>query len=192
MPHGKKVELGSGAGFIKKVIPKVITSDVVSGHGIDKVFFAEKMPFANKSISAFYMIDVLHHIKNPSKALKEMDRCLVGGGKIIMIEPANTLWAQIVLKNFHHENFDTKAGWTIKGKGRLTDANMAIPWIIFVRDRKKFEKKFPNLKIRNITPHTPFSYLISGGLSYQPFIPVFLYPFAIFTEKLLTPLYFLL
>ena len=31
IPEGKVVELGSGAGFIKKVIPKTITSDVIGG-----------------------------------------------------------------------------------------------------------------------------------------------------------------
>lgn len=48
------------------------------------------MPFQDKSVSAFMMIDVLHHIKDSRQFFKEMQRCLKPGGKIVMIEPANT------------------------------------------------------------------------------------------------------
>src|SRR5690349_9324973 len=76
VPAGKKVELGSGSGFLKEYIPSLVTSDVISGPGIDKVFFAEKIPFKSKSVSAYYMLNVFHHIKNPEAALKEMNRTL--------------------------------------------------------------------------------------------------------------------
>lgn len=182
------VELGTGAGFLKEIIPEVITSDVIGGRGIDKVFFAEKMPLKNKSVSAFLMYDVLHHIKNPEKALKEMSRCLVNGGRIIMIEPCNSLFGRFIYQHLHHENFDPDAGWTISGKGRLSDANGAIPYIIFIRDRKLFEKKFPGLEIVNIEPHTPIRYLLSGGLSKPQLLPSFTYPLVLTIEKLLSPL----
>lgn len=185
---GKIVEIGSGAGFIKEVIPGIITSDVIKGPDIDKVFFAEKMPFKNSSIAAFLMIDVLHHIKNPIKAFKEMQRCLKNGGKIIMIEPYNSPVAGLMYKYVHYEHFDPKAGWEVRGEGRMSDSNTAMPWIIFVRDRVKFEKKFPKLKIIKVYPHTPFRYLFSGGLSKWQLLPNFLYPTLKLTEKLLTPL----
>src|SRR5258708_29185936 len=184
IPRGKVLELGSGGGFLKEIIPQIITSDVIKGDGIYKVFFAEKMPFGNNSISSIFMLNVLHHIKNPEKALKEMERCLKVGGKIKMIEPYNSVWAKFIYQNFHHELFDPNSDWKIKGKGRLSDANDALPWIIFVRDRKIFEKKFPSLKIIKVVPHTPFLYLISGGLSKPQFIPNFLYPVANKIEKL--------
>lgn len=171
IPSGKIVELGSGAGFLKKVIPKLTTSDVITGPGIDKKIFADKIPFSDESISAFIMMDVFHHIKNPEGALKEMQRCLKIRGKIIMIEPANSIWSRFIYCHFHHENFNTKVGWKISGEGRLSNANMALPWIVFQRDRMIFKKKFPNLKIKLYRLHTPFSYLISGGLSKPQFLP---------------------
>ncbi len=184
---GKILELGSGGGFFKELYPKAITSDVVEEPGIDKVFFAEKMSFKNNSISSIYMLNVLHHIKNPEKGLKEMQRVLKTKGEIVMVEPYNSLWSEFVYKNFHHEVFDPKSGWKIKGKGRLSDANDALPWIIFVRDRKIFENKFPKLKIVSIRPHTPFMYLFSGGLSKPQLVPNFLYPVLERFEELLTP-----
>lgn len=187
-PKGPIVELGSGAGFIKEVMPKAITSDVLPGPDIDKVFFAEKVPYKNSSVAGFLMIDVLHHIKNPEKAFKEMARCLKIGGKIVMIEPYNSPIAGLMYKYIHYENFNPQSGWKIKGKGRMSDSNTALPWIIFVRDRKIFEQKFPTLKINKVTPHTPFKYILSGGLSKYQLIPNFLYPFAQFIENILSPL----
>lgn len=182
------IELGSGGGFIKEVIPQTITSDLVNSSGVDKVFPAEKIPFKDKSVGAFLMLNVLHHIKNPEQALKELDRTLKNNGKIIMIEPYNSLFGIFIYKHFHHENFDSKAGWKITGKGRLSDANGVLPWIIFIRDRAKFEKKFPNLKITQIKPHTPLLYLVSGGLSRWQLLPDFLYPLLERLEKIFSPL----
>lgn len=192
VPSGPIIELGSGAGFIKDVIPGVITSDVIKAPGIDKVFFAEKIPYENSSVSAFVMIDVLHHIKDPKKGFKEMQRCLKKGGKIIMIEPWNSVWGSFIFKFLHHENFNPKAGWKLKGKGRMSDSNSALPWIIFVRDRKVFEKKFPSLEIVKLEPHTPFSYLASGGLTKFQFLPTFGYGALRATEEILSPLSYLL
>lgn len=189
-PKGPIVEIGSGAGFIKEIIPSVITSDVIAGPEIDKVFFADKMHFKDKSISAFLMIDVLHHIKDSEKAFEEMLRCLKPEGKIVMIEPYNSLWGGFIYKHIHPEKkgFDSKAGWKIKGQGRMSDSNPALPWIIFVRDKQIFQKKFPNLKIVRILPHTPLLYLISGGLTRWQFLPSSFYPFVVNLENKLSPL----
>ena len=61
--------------------------------------------------------------------------------------------------------FDPNGDWKIQGKGDLSDANGALPWIVFVRDRKKFEKLYPILKILETIPHTPIKYLLSGGFT---------------------------
>jgi len=181
------VELGSGGGFIKDVIPSVITSDILQIPIIDVCFSGESMPFADASIDAFLMIDVFHHIKEPAHLLKEMDRCLKKGGKIIMIEPANTLWARFVWQNFHHENFNPKDGWKIEGYGPMSNANGALPWIIFCRDRKKFESTFSALHIKRIQYHTPLLYLLSGGMSMKQLLPGFCYGLIKVVEFLLTP-----
>lgn len=188
VPKGPIVEIGSGGGFLKEIIPEAITSDVIAGPGIDKVFFAEKMPFKKNSVSAFLMIDVLHHIKDSRKAFTQMQRCLNKHGKIIMIEPFNSLWGYFIYKYLHYEHFDPSAGWEVKGKGRMSDSNTALPWIIFVRDRKVFKEKFPNLQIVRVQGHSPFRYLLSGGLTKPQFAPTFTYPLIKFIEdKLLSP-----
>ena len=188
LPKGDLVEIGSGSGFIKEVIPEVITTDVFNGLNIDKVFSATSMPFKEGAVSAFFLFDVLHHIIDPLAFFNEVNRCLLDHGKIIMIEPYNSPWGSFVYKNFHHEPFDTNADWEITVNGRLTGANGALPWIIFFRDRERFQKKFPHLKIKRLTPHTPFRYLISGGLSYKQLLPSFTYDLVKGLETMLSPL----
>jgi SAM-dependent methyltransferase len=187
-PEGKVlVELGSGGGFIKEIIPNVITSDILSVAGVDKVFSATDMPFGDSSVDAFFMFDVLHHIGEPRQFFNEAIRCLSPGARVVMIEPANTAWARFIYKNFHHETFDTKAGWGLDKTGPLSQGNGAMPWIIFVRDRETFEREFPRLKILSLCNHTPMRYLFSGGFTLRQIVPGFAYPAIKVIEYLLTP-----
>jgi SAM-dependent methyltransferase len=182
------VELGSGGGFLKEIIPQVITSDVLDLPNVDMHFSATGMPFMNHSVDAFIMIDVLHHINDTRKFFQEIVRCLRNGGKVIMIEPANTLWSRFIYMNFHHEPFEPSAGWGLDGQGPLTSANGAIPWIVFLRDRETFENEFPELTIRKMKLHTPFRYILSGGLTLKQLLPSFFYAIVKFVETLLFPL----
>jgi SAM-dependent methyltransferase len=181
------VELGSGGGFIKDIIPNIVTSDILNGVDVDKVFSATQMPFENTSVDAFFMFDVLHHIGEPKGFFAEAQRCLKSRGRIVMIEPANTPWARFIYTKFHHEGFDPKGGWLLEKAGPLSQANGAIPWIIFVRDRAAFESQFPCLKVVSLRNHTPMRYLISGGLTLRQLLPDFAYPLIKGLEFLLSP-----
>lgn len=186
--NGYLVELGSGGGFIKKLYSNVITSDIMKLSGVDKRFSALKMPFKKQSINALLMIDVLHHINDLEKFFIEADRCLKKGGQIIMIEPSNTLFGKFIYKNFHHEVYNPQAKWRFESTGPLSGANSALPWIVFIRDRQIFEKKYPEFKIISIEAHTPLKYIISGGFSLTQLLPDPLYPVISFIEFLFSPL----
>jgi SAM-dependent methyltransferase len=182
------VELGSGGGFIKEVIPSAVTSDILELPNVDKIFSAADMPFQNENVDGFFMINVLHHVTEPRAFFKEALRCLKTGGKIIMIEPANTLWSRFIYKNFHHELFDTQAKWELDKKGPLSHGNGALPWIIFSRDRQVFENEFPSLQVTAIRNHTPLLYLLSGGFTLRQLVPSFTYQAVKALEYLLFPL----
>jgi len=206
------VELGSGGGFIKEVISNVITSDVLELPNVDKVFSALDMPFEEASVDAFFMYDVLHHIADPRAFFKEALRCLKVGGRVVMIEPANTLWSRFIYKNFHHEAFDAQVPeWGYRGQDpeigcgcaardelrnpnrnrswrRLSGANGALAWIIFWRDRKIFESEFSSLRIVRMRNHTPLRYLLSGGLTLRQLVPSFSYPAVKAIEYALSPI----
>ena len=184
---GKHLEIGSGGGFLKEVFPEVTTSDILPLPNVDMVFSAEEMPFKENELASIVMLNVFHHIPKPYLFLKEAQRCLVKGGKIIMIEPANSNLGRFIYKRFHHEPFDEKAGREIKPGNPLSNSNQALPYIYFERDLDLFKQEFPHLKINFVNYHSPFSYIISGGVSRSAMLPYFMYNLVKFKEWLLSP-----
>ena len=175
LPHGLWVELGSGGGFLKELEPKIVTSDIIELESNDLTFSALKMPFENNSVSCIYMTDTMHHIPDSELFLKEVDRVLTNGGKLIMVEPANTFWGRFIYQHFHHEPFNPNGSWSIPVSGPMSGANGALPWIVFVRDNVIFTEGFPSLKITKLRYQNPILYLVSGGVSYKQLVPNFLY-----------------
>jgi SAM-dependent methyltransferase len=182
------LELGSGGGFLKELYPSIITSDVLQLPSVDKVFSATAMPFDDQSLDAIVMIDVLHHIPDVRAFFREATRCLKTGGKVVMIEPANTWWGRFIYTHFHHEGFDPNTGWEFQSQGPISTANGALPWIVFCRDRHQFETEFPKLKIMQVRFHTPCRYLLSGGLTLRQLVPTGSYPIFKGLEFCLSPL----
>lgn len=187
--EGKTIEIGAGGGFLKEVYPTVITSDIMKLACCDMQFSATDMPFQDNEIKSIFMLNVLHHIPDNEQFFKEADRVLKKGGFVYMIEPATTFFSKFIYKNFHHEPFDEKAtDWAFESKGPLSDANGALPYMIFKRDINKFKTLFPNLELIQFKYHTPFKYLLSGGLSKPALVPLFAYPIIQLIEKILTPI----
>ncbi len=185
-PNGRYLELGSGGGFLKQLAPQVITSDILPLKDIDKQIDAQQLPFDNESLDAILLLNVFHHIPKPYLFLKEAERVLKPNGKIVMIEPANTFMSRIIYKKFHHEPFDENGKIEIEEGKPLSHSNQALPYIYFVREKKWFTENFPKLSVKQIKYHTPLLYLLSGGVSYYPFVPNFTFNIFNFIEKLLS------
>jgi SAM-dependent methyltransferase len=180
---GQVLEIGSGAGFIKSLMPQVITSEMFEISDVDLVTDACNLPIPNASLDAIVMTDVLHHIPNVSQFFNEAIRCLRPNGKIVMIEPWHTPWSRFIYTYLHSEPFEPDAGWEIPSAGPLSGANGALPWILFRRDKALFESRYPNLHIKSITPLMPLSYMLSGGVSLRGSLPGWLYPVVRLFEK---------
>ena len=169
---GSVLEIGSGAGFLKNLLPGLITSEILDVSTVDIVLDAQSLPLQPNSLRAIVMVDVFHHLPRVKSFLKDASRCVRPGGKVIMVEPWPTPWSKIVYRYFHHEMLDMKtADWTFPVTGPLSGANTALPWIVFKRDRQIFEDSFPEWHIDKISLDYPFTYLASGGLSYRSFLP---------------------
>lgn len=186
LPRGKYLEIGSGGGFLKTVFPEVITSDILPFPNMDMVFNAEQIPFGNEELACIMMLNVFHHIHRPFLFLREAERTLVPGGKILMIEPANSIFSRFIYRNFHHEPFQENAGREL---AEQENANQALPYIYFQRDRDWLENEFPELRIEEIRYHTPFRYLISGGMSTVQLLPEFTFDLITKLEQLVEPLH---
>lgn len=190
LPNGRIIEIGSGGGFLKNISPDVITSDIMPLPCCDMAFPAESIPFSDQSISGIFMLNVLHHIPEVDLFFKEAERVLQFGGIIHMVEPANTWFSRFIYKNLHHESFDPRTkDWSFCTSGPLSGANIALAWIVFKRDIDTFREKYPSLQVLAFQHHTPFRYLISGGLSFRSLVPGWGFGAVTLFEKLWRPLY---
>ena len=185
--QGIYLEIGSGGGFLKEMFPGLVTSDVLDLPFVDVVCSAEQLPFADNSLACIMMLNVFHHIPRPYLFLEEAQRCLVAGGKILMIEPANSWWGRLIYTRFHHEPFDPEAGWEISQGNPVSNSNQALPYIYFERDIIYFNERFPLLRLNYIRRHSPFLYLVSGGLSYKALLPSAMYGAVRFMERMVSP-----
>jgi len=54
----------------------------------------------------------------------------------------------------------------------MTGANQALSYIVFVRDRAEFERRFPALELVGSRPLGNYvRYLASGGLNFRQLVP---------------------
>lgn len=180
------LELGSGGGFLKEIIPQAKTSEVVPIPAIDLVCDAcSDLPFKDGELRAILLVDVLHHLPDTPAFFKIASDKLRSGGRIIMIEPWNSTWSRLIYQHLHHEPFDPAAqSWSFPSEGPLSSANGALPWIIFRRDRERFTELFPQFCILKCQGLMPISYLLSGGVSLRAMAPGWLYQTVRMTEKL--------
>lgn len=184
---GEVLELGSGPGFFKELLPSALTSEILCCGGIDLVTDGQRLPFPDASLRAIGMTNVLHHIPHLRRFFAEATRCLRPGGVVAMLEPWVSTWSKLAY-SLHHEQFLQDAPeWSSPPGGPLSGANDALPWIGFSRDRCRFQAEFPRLSIRRIKPWMPFRYLLSGGVSMRSLTPAWSYGIWSGLEKMLAP-----
>ena len=183
------IEIGSGGGNIKEVMPDCITTDQFIDDKIDRIENVYNLNFENNSISNIVLLDVFHHLEFPRLAINEMKRVLCKSGRIIMIEPAMGIIPKMIFKIFHEEplGLNMKIEWD-KIPETIPDSNtyfaaQSIPWRAFVEKELDIKNYF-NAKL--IKPFSDFSYLASGGYSYPSFYPKILYPLMKGIDKFLS------
>ena len=168
---GALVELGSGGSYLKMLEPEIITSDVSPGIA-EQVIDARQLPFPDASIRALLLTHVFHHIPDVDAFLREAERTLVPGGVISMIDVAHTPFARFFFRNFHHEPYDDRlAEWRFEQGDSMMDSNQALTWMVFVRDRARFESRYPGLQIECLDLMPWFTYFVSGGVTMRYIIP---------------------
>ena len=186
---GRVLEIGSGGGFLDERVPELITSEIQVCPHVSLVLDAQALPLRDASLRAVVMVDVLHHLPEARRFFAAAARCVRPGGRLAMIEPWVSPWSSLVYRSVHHEPFRPDAAeWEFPRGGPLSAANMALPWILFVRDRSQFEREFPEWRIVSIRPFMPFRYVISGGVSMRSLMPAWTFGVWRAVEGALTPL----
>jgi SAM-dependent methyltransferase len=186
--RGVILELGSGGSYLKSLEPAIVTSDVVPNIA-EQVIDGRRLPFADQTVRALLMTHVFHHIPDVEAFFKEAQRALVPGGVISMIEVAHTPFARLFFKNFHHEPYvDAAQEWSFHQRDPMMDCNQALTWMIFIRDRARFNERYPAFMIEKLELMPWLTYFVSGGVTSRYLIPKFMNGLLIGAERFLKPL----
>jgi SAM-dependent methyltransferase len=173
---GPVVELGSGSSYLNEYVPDLIRSDVQEGI-VERVIDARDLPFEDSSVRAILMSHVFHHIPDIPRFLREAERVLVPGGVISMVDVTHTPLARFFFDRFHPEPYDDRMReWAFDQTHQMMDSNQALTWIVFDRDRKRFENEHRSLKLEERKYLPWLGYMLSGGLTRRSVIPSFLAP----------------
>lgn len=189
--NGIEVELGAGVSPMRDSYPEVLATDIVYAPHLDRVINAQAMDLADKSVRTIYGQNCFHHLPHPDQFLHELDRVLVPGGGAILLEPYYGPFATFLFKRlFRTEGFDKDyPSWEIPVAGPMNGANQALSYIVFIRDRDQFERRYPSLKIVHQQLEGNYlKYLISGGLNFRQLLPDSFTGFVGLLEKLISPL----
>ncbi len=185
---GISLELGSGGGFLKSLLPGIVTSDLHTHPGVDRVETAYKLSFKDGELRAIYMTGVFHHLGRPREFLREASRCLRRNGIIMMMEPHMSLFGKFFFRVLHHEGNDLHTlRWEFPQIGALSDANTALPDLVFDRDREVFSREFPEFEIIKRRYHTFLMYGLSGGVGFRFSAPGWSFEPISLLEKSLRP-----
>jgi len=177
---GPVVEIGSGMGNIKRVIPHCITTDLFPNAWLDRQENAYALSFADRSIGAIVLFDVFHHLRYPGTVLRELRRVLQIGGRVILFEPDMSPLGKLVYGTFHHEplalldpiTWEAPEGSKTENHGYYAAQGNACR--IFVRGERP--GPIDGWTISRVERHPDLSYVAAGGFSGPQLYPRFLLP----------------
>lgn len=164
---GRTIEIGGGIGNLKARLGDVVATDIQFAPWLDCVADAQRLPFAASCAANIVMVDVLHHVEFPAAFFREVERVLRPGGRLLMVEPAITWGSTLFYRLIHPEPVRISADSLAEGQptaGRDPyDSNQAIPTLLATRDRDRFHRQFPGLRIARVDWFSFAAYPLSGG-----------------------------
>jgi SAM-dependent methyltransferase len=167
---GLTIEIGGGIGNLKRRLTEVVATDIQCAPWLDCVADAQRLPFGDSCAANIVMVDVLHHLEFPVVFFREAARVLRPGGRVLMVEPAITLGSSLFYRLFHHEPVRTSADVLADGapdpRRDPYASSQAIPTLLATRDRERFHRLFPALRIASVQWFALAAYPLSGG--FQP------------------------
>jgi len=166
---GPVVELGSGMGQIKEVIPQCITTDLFPNPWLDRNENCYELSFENNSVSHLILFDVWHHLRYPGAALREFNRVLAPHGRLILFEPAASWFGRLVYHYCHHEpvgvhdpiTWDAPSGFSSEQSDYYAAQGSASRLFWWGEGHSRLE----GWNLKEVHPFSSFDYFASGGFS---------------------------
>lgn len=190
---GARIELGAGTSLFKEVYPDVISTDLQPAPHLDAVIDAQNMALETRSVRVLFGINCFHHFPDPCRFFEEMLRVVKPNGGCVIIDPYFGMLARFLFKHlFSSEGYDRHApswGYCVDKATQESLPNQALSYVVFFRDRERFNGLFPGLEIvaTGIFPNY-MRYLLSGGLNFRQLVPSFLAPSLVPLETMMSPL----
>src|SRR5436190_16870856 len=177
------LEIGSGTSPLKQFHCNVVTSDVLDLDYLDLVFDCHEIDkldaIKDNSLDVITLTNVLHHLKSPIAFLNRAANKLKCGGRMIATEPFFSVLSNLIFRYLHHEPVDFRISEPELGdvRGPLQSANIALPWLIFFRQREWLQRLNENFDVATLStrPFSALSYMATGGISHRLPMPHFLY-----------------
>lgn len=174
----RALEIGSGVHPFTSEMCEVITSDLAFNPELNLVVDAQNLCIKHNSLDLVIGQFVFHHFSDPVGALNELNKVLTKGALLVLIEPANTILGKILFPVMHKsEYYDTTADWRNQSRGTMENANQALSYIYFNRDKERFIQEFQDYEILEDSLLIPFGlrYIASGGLNFRQLLPDFMF-----------------
>lgn len=187
---GSRMELGAGVAPMRDTFPDTKATDIVPNPHLDGVADAQNLDVPAGSVRTLYLQNTFHHLPDPEAFFRSSQRALAPGGGIVMLEPHwGPIASLIYPRLFKEEGFDKKqADWITPMDGPILGANQALSYIVLKRDRERYEKLFPDLKLvaSGVMPNY-MRYVLTGGLNFPQLLPTFLFPAVKGVETVMSP-----
>lgn len=175
---GLTIELGAGTGNFKDFMPASVATDLVWCEWLDMVHDAAVLPYKDSSVGNFVLIDAIHHIHDPVRAIAEMERCLKKGGRIVIFDVFISPFSYLYYNYFHKEEVDLSSDlFDMKdapAEKEPFESNQAIATLLFFKKLERFTSRFPGLRPIKREVREFLLYPMSGGFEGTQLAPFFL------------------
>lgn len=164
---GETVEVGSGIGNIKEVIPHCVRTDIFPNPWNDRQENIYQLSMADSSVANLILFDVFHHLEYPLDALDECRRVLHAGGRLLVFDHAMSGAGFLFSKFIHHERAGFLKSYRLRAD-RVSGLDAPRYYADHANARRIFEQRFEELlqpvwRRLAVVKLPAIKWLLSGG-----------------------------
>jgi SAM-dependent methyltransferase len=160
-----------GTGLTPYLETGVLHTDIYPSPRVDLLASALALPFGDGSLAGIVGIHAFHHFSDPGTFLQECARTLTPGGLVVLIEPNFNRLSRLVFGRLHPERFEREQPHWQQDLARDNDANQALSWMVFFRDRGRVLREHPDLQFVHTRELESLSFVLTGGYLLRQLAP---------------------